>query len=83
VSDWIRFERRGNLGVATLDREKALNALTLDMIRAFHRKLDEWEPDSSLRAVVLRGAGRAFCAGGDVRMVAAGSDDYKRDLFAE
>jgi enoyl-CoA hydratase len=82
VSD-IRFERRGGLGVATLDREKALNALTLDMIRAFHRKLDEWEPDSSLRAVVLRGAGRAFCAGGDVRMVAAGSEDYKVDLFTE
>jgi len=83
VSESIRFERRAGLGLATLDREKALNALTLDMIRAFHRKLDEWEPDPSLRAVVLRGAGRAFCAGGDVRMVAAGSEDYKIDLFAE
>ena len=83
MTDSIRFERRGSLGVATLDREKALNALTLDMIRAFHRKLDEWEPDPSLRAVVLRGAGRAFCAGGDVRMVAAGTADYKVDLFTE
>jgi enoyl-CoA hydratase len=85
----MRFERRAGLGVATLDREKALNALTLDMIRAFHRKLDEWEPDSSLRAIVLRGAGRAFCAGGDVRMVAAarhhppGAGDYKTELFTE
>src|SRR5438477_214565 len=89
VTDSIRFERRAGLGIATLDRDKALNALTLDMIRAFHRKLDEWEPDSSVRAVVLRGAGRAFCAGGDVRLVAAarnqppGPGDYKTDLFTE
>lgn len=89
MTDSIRFERRAGLGIATLDRDKALNALTLDMIRAFHRKLDEWEPDSSVRAVVLRGAGRAFCAGGDVRLVAAarnqppGPGDYKTDLFTE
>ena len=89
MTDSIRFERRAGLGVATLDRPKALNALTLDMIRAFERQLDEWEPDSSVRAVVLRGAGRAFCAGGDVRLVAAsrtdppGAGDYKTELFTE
>jgi enoyl-CoA hydratase len=89
VTDAILFERRGGLGVATLNRPKALNALTLDMIRAFDRQLDAWGPDSTVRAIVLRGEGRAFCAGGDVRLVRAsrhdppGPGDYKTELFTE
>jgi len=85
----ILFHRRGVLGIATLNRPKALNALTLDMIRAFDRQLTAWEADISVRAILLRGEGRAFCAGGDVRMVhasrhdASGPGDYKTELFRD
>ena len=64
----ISFERRGAAGVVTLDRPKALNAVTLRMVRAFTRQLEEWQDDPAVtRVVVLAAAGRAFSAGGDIR----------------
>src|SRR3546814_929994 len=66
----ILFETSGPVGVATLNRPGALNALNLAMIRALDRRLQAWAGDASVKAVVLRAAGgRAFCAGGDVRAV--------------
>lgn len=56
------------LGIATLNAEKSLNALTLDMIRLLDQQLRQWAADPSIACIVLRGAGsKAFCAGGDVR----------------
>jgi len=89
LADGILFHQRGGLGIATLNRPKALNALTLGMIRAFDRQLTAWEADGSVRAVLLRGEGRAFCSGGDVRLVhasrhdAPGPGDYKTELFRD
>ena len=89
MSEEIRFEQRGGVGVATLNRPRALNTLTLEMVRALDAQLTAWSGDSSVRAVVLRGEGRAFCAGGDVRLVHAsrnhprGPGDYKTELFRE
>ena len=66
----IILERRGALAVATLNRPKALNALTLDMCRDFDAQLAIWEADDEVAAVLLKGSGeRAFCAGGDVRAI--------------
>ncbi len=66
----ILSERRGALGVITLNRPRALNALTLGMIEEMDRLLQEWAADSSVAAVVIQGAGeKAYCAGGDVRAV--------------
>ncbi|MFM2041520.1 MAG: hypothetical protein RLY86_96 [Pseudomonadota bacterium] len=60
----------GGVGLITLNRPKALNALTLDMIRVIDPQLRAWAADPAVHAVVIRGAGdRAFCAGGDVRAV--------------
>jgi len=57
----------GNLGYITLNRPKALNALTYAMCKEITRLLVEWEKDSNIGAVLIDGAGdRAFCAGGDV-----------------
>ncbi len=62
--------KQGNLGLITLDRPEALNALTHEMIILMHQKLLEWENSPDIKAVVLRAAeGRAFCAGGDLRLV--------------
>jgi enoyl-CoA hydratase len=66
----IRFERTGRLGVAVLDRQQALNALSRDMIRALSLKLLDWREDPDVAAVLIKAApGRAFCAGGDVRFI--------------
>lgn len=64
----IVLERRGRLGLATLNRPRALNALTLDMVRRLRAALDAWAADPAVDAVAIRAAGgRAFCAGGDIR----------------
>jgi enoyl-CoA hydratase len=64
----ILCDRAGPLGILTLNREKALNALTLGMIRAITAQLDAWRADPGISAVFIRGAGgRAFCAGGDIK----------------
>jgi enoyl-CoA hydratase/carnithine racemase len=55
------------VGVATLNKPKALNALSLDMINLLTPTLLEWQNDPNIAIVILQGEGdRAFCAGGDV-----------------
>src|SRR5258705_13088246 len=64
----IIFEQRGKLGLVTLNRPRALNTLTLDMVRALDAQLRVWATDPAVAAVAIRGEGtRAFCAGGDIR----------------
>jgi enoyl-CoA hydratase/carnithine racemase len=59
---------RQRIAIATLNAEKSLNALSLDMIGALKPRLTQWAKDEHIACVVLRGAGeKAFCAGGDVR----------------
>ncbi|WP_404326606.1 enoyl-CoA hydratase/isomerase family protein [Aerophototrophica crusticola] len=66
----VTCEVKGAIGLITLNRPKALNALTLGMIEVMAPVLKDWAADDSVQAVVIRGAGdRAFCAGGDVRAV--------------
>ena len=75
----IKSEKRGALGLVTLARPGALNALTHGMVKAIAANLSDWAADDAIRAVAIRGEGRAFCAGGDIRAVqqavAAGSDE--------
>lgn len=80
----IRFERRGALGLVTLDRPRALNALSYPMCRAFRAQLDLWEADPAVTRVAVRGSGgRAFCAGGDVRHIyACGKEGREDELYA-
>lgn len=53
-----------------LNRPRALNALTLEMVRSIRATLDAWASDPAVHAVVLTAAGeRAFCAGGDIREI--------------
>ena len=65
MSEEISLSAEGGLATVTLDRPKALNALTLDMIRALAPALDRWEDDESVKAVVIKGAGeKAFVRAG-------------------
>lgn len=67
----VLFETRNGTLIVTLNRPKALNALSLEMVRAIDPVLRKAATDPAIRCVILQGAGeRAFCAGGDVRAVA-------------
>ena len=64
---FIRIEKRGPVAVVTLDRPDKLNSLTPSMLGQLEDAAAQLEADSSLRAVVLTGAGeRAFCVGADI-----------------
>lgn len=66
--DDIRIEQRGGVVIVTLNRPRALNALSFDMCRALHGGLARWQTDPDVHAVLIKGEGeRAFCAGGDIR----------------
>ncbi|MFO1124733.1 MAG: 3-hydroxyisobutyryl-CoA hydrolase [Methylocystis sp.] len=66
----IIASREGRLGRIVLNRPQALNTLTLPMVRAFRRALDEFGEDDDVCAVLVAGAGgRGLCAGGDVRIL--------------
>lgn len=68
MDDEILFTRRGRAGVITLNRPKALNAVTLNMVRCMHRQLAAWATDETVSHVLIAAAGeKAFCAGGDIR----------------
>lgn len=56
------------IGVATLNSEKSLNALSLPMVEMLLPQLQAWKEDNNIAMVLLQGAGdKAFCAGGDIR----------------
>ena len=64
----VLFAREGAAGIVTLNRPKALNALTLGMVRALHPRLRAWAADPDVELVIIEGTGeKAFCAGGDIR----------------
>jgi enoyl-CoA hydratase/carnithine racemase len=83
----------GGVGVITLNRPKALNALSLDMVRSLMATLTRWRDDPAVLAVMLLGSARTqadgtegarhFCAGGDIRFMheAGMSGDLSIDDF--
>ena len=84
-------ELRGRVGCITLNRPRALNALSLDMIRSLTQTLLAWRDDASVLAVVVRGVNKegpfgAFCAGGDIRFfhqAALAGDEALEAFFTE
>jgi enoyl-CoA hydratase/carnithine racemase len=63
----VLFRRDGRAAHVVLNRPRALNALTLEMVGLIHAQLEEWAHDDTVGTVVLTGAGeRGLCAGGDI-----------------
>lgn len=63
----VLLHRHGHLGHVELNRPRAINALTHEMVGLVADALDAWEHDPEVRTVLLTGAGdRGFCAGGDI-----------------
>ncbi len=81
----------GRIGCITLNRPRALNALTLPMVREFTTALQRWQHDPQVLAVAVRGTGKegpfgAFCAGGDIRFfhqAALAGEAALGDFFTE
>ena len=67
--DPVRSERKGSVEVITLDRPERRNALDVPSMRALRQVLERVATDRAVRAVLLTGAGKAFCAGGDVAVM--------------
>lgn len=67
--DPVRSERKGSVEVITLDRPERRNALDVPSMRALRQALERVATDRAVRAVLLTGAGTAFCAGGDVAVM--------------
>ena len=63
----ILVERRGRVGLITLNRPKALNALCDALVRDIGQALDEFEADPGIGAIVLTGSEKAFAAGADIK----------------
>lgn len=84
----ILFERRGSAGLVTLNRPKALNAITHGMVRALAGQLDQWARDDAVTRVIVTANGeRAFSAGGDIRalydLIVAGRQEEALSFFRE
>lgn len=62
----VLYEKRDGYAVITLNRPEKYNALSLSLLQALASALDRAEADDGVRAIVLTGAGKAFCAGADV-----------------
>lgn len=67
----LLFETRGNVGYVTLNRPDAANSLNMQMARDLMDVMLRCDDDPTVRAVVLTGTGRMFCAGGDLKSFAA------------
>ena len=63
----LLVERRGAVGIVTLNRPQALNALNADLISELASALDDLETDAGIGAIVLTGSEKAFAAGADVK----------------
>jgi enoyl-CoA hydratase/carnithine racemase len=87
----VLVEVRGQVGFITLNRPRALNALSLPMIRALTQCLLAWRDDPAVKAVAIRGTSKAgvfgaFCAGGDIRFfhqAALAGNSKLEDFFTE
>ena len=80
----ILVETRGRVGLLTLNRPQALNALNAQLTREVAAALAAFEADADVGCVVLTGSSRAFAAGADIKEMAPQSymDVFKGDLFA-
>lgn len=72
----------GKVGLVTLQRPKALNALSLEMTQSIHETLNVWAQDPEIHLVILQSAcEKSFCAGGDIRALWREGISYTQQLL--
>ena len=79
----IIVETKGKVGVITLNRPKALNALSPDLMRELSKAVDVFEADSKIGCIVVTGSDKAFAAGADIKEMKSKSymDVYMSDFI--
>ena len=75
MSKYLQFEIADGIATLTLDRPEKLNAFTNDMLQGLVEALDDCEDRDDVRVVILTGAGRGFCSGGDVGTMGEAADN--------
>ena len=78
--DEVRFEKQGGVATITLNRPEKLNALSFEMVEAVTRHVHESGSDPDVRAVVITGAGRAFCSGDDI-VAGMGDSSWRSERY--
>ncbi len=80
----ILVEERGRVGLITLNRPQALNALNSALIKDLNLALDVFEADEDIGAIVVTGSEKAFAAGADIKEMQTKSymDAFKGDFIA-
>ncbi len=68
----VQYQREENVGIITFNRPHRLNAINVDLLREFMSQMEVAKQDKEVAVVVLTGAGRAFCAGEDLKETASG-----------
>jgi enoyl-CoA hydratase len=79
----ILFETRGKVGLVTLNRPRALNALSPELMRELAAALDGFEADANIGCMVITGSDKAFAAGADIKAMKEKSymDVYREDFI--
>lgn len=72
MGDAVLVQRDGAVAVITMNRPESLNSLSADLCAGLDAALAAARADAGVRAVLLTGAGRGFCAGGDLKEIAPG-----------
>ncbi|MGO3147472.1 MAG: enoyl-CoA hydratase/isomerase family protein [Leucobacter sp.] len=75
----VRLQQDGQIATLVLDIPHSRNAITPEIARELIARLTELESDDSIRAIILRGSGGYFCAGGDLRNMPPSSRDSAKD----
>ena len=81
----IIAKTEGAVGVITLNRPKALNALNAELLRELCDALEQWDADDAVRCIVITGSERAFAAGADIKEMQPRSymEMFKANFFAD
>src|ERR1051325_6745901 len=74
----VLLDRRDSIGLVTLNRPSALNALSNDVLAGLADSLDELDRDESIRVIVLTGGAKVFAAGADLKQLAEALDLEER-----
>lgn len=77
----LLYEKREHIAWVTLNRPQALNAITPEMIRSLRLAAEDARDDDNIKALVITGAGRGFCAGADIRVMDSGTLPDFRDFL--
>jgi 2-(1,2-epoxy-1,2-dihydrophenyl)acetyl-CoA isomerase len=75
MSDDLLFEVKNKIAVMTLNRPEALNAFTPGMLKGWVERLEEAQSRDDVNVLLVTGAGRGFCSGGDVKRMGEGADN--------